>query len=176
MPERPTKVHSVTQDERAKRAYGIMAEIRATLYKRLADYVLNNESRIRAETLGEDSYSFSLQQLEELFLNKLNVVERAVTELSRSETREGQPMTTTYETIEVVAKREDLPQKVADALAEHGDSDLLDLCILRADEKQAEVLLVMAREETGVPPEPGEDDRQNSNDSETDSPEGDAGS
>jgi hypothetical protein len=44
-----------------------------------------------------------------------------------------------------------LPQKVADALAEHGESDFLDLSVLRADDKMAEVLLVLAREEAGAP-------------------------
>lgn len=163
MAGRPTqKTQPQTQDDRAKRAYGIMADIRATLYRRLADYVLANEGRIRAETLGEESYSFCLQQMEEQFLNKLNVVERSVAELSRCEQREGQPTATTYETVEVVARREELPQKVADALAEHGESDFLDLVVLRADEKQAEILLVMAREETAqaAAPErrPGEEE------------------
>jgi hypothetical protein len=128
-----------------------MAEIRTSLHRRLADYVLNNESRIRAETMGEESYSFCLQQMDEMFLNKLTVVERTVAELGRSESREGQPTATTYEAVELVARREDLPQKVADALADHGDSDFLELCPLRVDDKQAEVLLVLAREETGVP-------------------------
>jgi hypothetical protein len=138
------------QETRARRAFGAMTEIRSALYKRLCDYILTNESRLRDEVNGEDSYSFTLQQLDEQFLNKMNIVERAVSELSRCEPREGQTMTTTYEAVEVIARREELPQKVADALAEHGESDFLDLCVLRADDKQAEVLLVLAREETGT--------------------------
>ncbi len=130
-----------------------MTEVRNALYRRYVDYILANEHRIRDEVSGEDSYSFTLQQLDEQFLNKLNIVERAVAELTRSEFREGQTTTTTYETVEVIAKREELPQKVADALAEHGDSDFLDLCVLRADDKLAEVLLVLAREEAGPPPQ-----------------------
>jgi hypothetical protein len=141
--------NSTTSETRAKRAYAAMADIRNVLYKRYIDYILANESRIRDEVAGEDSYSFTLQQLDEQFLNKLNIVERAVAELTRCEYREGQTTTTTYEAVEVLARREELPQKVADALAEHGDSDFLDLCVLRADDKQAEVLLVMAREENG---------------------------
>ena len=162
MPGRPAKTHDKTQDDRTRRAYGIMADIRAALHRRLADYVLSNESRIRAETMGEESYSFCLQQMDELFLNKLNVVERTVAELGRSDSREGQPMATTYEAVELVARREDLPQKVADALADHGESDFLELCPLRVDEKQAEVLLVLAREETGVPMPESEDEADDS--------------
>ena len=153
MSGRPVKTQPTTQDDRVKRAYGIMSEIRTRLYRRLADFVLNNEQRVRAETLGEETYSFSLQQMDDLFLSKLNVVERAVAELSRHDAREVQTTTTTYETVEVAARREDLPQRVADALAEHGDSDLLGISILRADDKQAEVLLVMAREDVAPPQE-----------------------
>ena len=139
------------QENRAKRAFSAMLEIRNALYRRLVEYVLTNENRMRDEVSGEDSYSFTLQQLDEQFLNKMNVIERTVSELTRCEYREGQTTTTTYEAVEVVARREELPQKIADALAEHGDSDFLDMCVLRADDKQAEVLLVMAREEHGTP-------------------------
>lgn len=148
---RPVKTQPTAQDDRVKRAYGIMNDIRGRLYRRLAEYVLTNELRIRSETLGEETYSFCLQQMDDLFLNKLNVVERAVGELSRHDPREGQPTTTTYETVEVTARREDLPQRVADALAEHGESDLLSINVLRADEKHAEILLIMAREDVVQP-------------------------
>jgi hypothetical protein len=130
-----------------------MNEIRTRLYRRLADFVLKNEQRVRAETLGEETYSFCLQQMDDLFLSKLNVVERAVAELSRHDVRETQTTTTTYETVEVAARREDLPQRVADALAEHAESDLLGISVLRTDDKHAEVLLVMAREDVAPPQE-----------------------
>lgn len=136
-------------EKKSRRAYAAMADIRNALYRRMVDYVLANETRLKDEVSGEDSYSFTLQQLDEQFLNKLNILERAVSELSRCEFREGQTTTTTYEAVEVLARRDELPQKVADALAEHGESDFLDLCVLRADDKQAEVLLVLAREEHG---------------------------
>ncbi|MCZ7645812.1 MAG: hypothetical protein M5U26_11090 [Planctomycetota bacterium] len=147
MSGRPVRTPEVTADDRVKRAYGIMSDIRAKLYRRLADFVLANESRFRAETLSEDSYSFCLQQMEDQFLNKLNVVERAVVELARSEHPEAQTTTTTYETVEVVAKRDELPQKIADVLAEHAESDFLDMCVLRCDDEQAEVIVVLARED-----------------------------
>jgi len=138
-------------DNPSKRAYSAMLEVRNTLYRRLVEYVLANERRIKDEVGGEDTYSFTLQQLDEQFLSKLNIMERAVSELARCESREGQTTTTTYEAIEVLAKREELPQKVADVLAEHGESDFLDMCVLRADDKHAEVLVVLAREESGPP-------------------------
>jgi hypothetical protein len=136
-------------DNRPRQAYNAMLEIRNSLYRRMVEYVLTNHGQMLSEVNGEDSYNFTLQQMDEQFLNKMNVIERALCELARCEQREGQMMTT-FETVEVVAKREELPQKVADALAEHGESDLLDLCVLRADEKQAEVLLVLAREDNAA--------------------------
>ena len=145
---------NAAQEQRSKRAFNSMVEIRNSLYRRLVDYILTNESRLMDEVSGEDTYSFTLQQLDEQFLNKLNVVERAVGELTRCEHRDGQMTTTTYEAVEIMAKRHELPQKVADALAEHGESDFLDLCVLRADDKTAEVLLVMAREDSGTPAKP----------------------
>jgi hypothetical protein len=147
-----TTQENTQNEQRSKCAFNAMLEIRNALYRRLVDYVIVNESRMMDEAGGEDSYSFTLQQLDEQFLNKLNVVERAVGELNRCEHREGQTTTTTYEAVEIIARRQELPQKVADALAEHGDSDFLDLCVLRADDKTAEVLLVMAREDSGSPP------------------------
>lgn len=139
-------------ETRAKQAFTAMAEIRGSLYRRLVDYVLSHERRLRDEVSGEDSYSYTLQQMDEQFLTKLNVIERAVGELARFEPRDGQVTTTTYETIEVVAKRDELPQKIAEVLAEHGESDFLDLCVLRADDQKAEVLVLLAREDCGPPP------------------------
>lgn len=160
MSAKTTPSTNQSQEIRARRAFTAMSEIRSTLYRRLVDYVLGNERRLREEVSGEDSYSFLLQQMDEQFLNKLNIVERAVAELSRCESKDGVVTTTTYEAIEVSARREDLPQKIADALAEHGESDFLDLCVLRADEKQAEVLLVLAREDNGTPAAPAKPERQ----------------
>lgn len=139
-------------ETRNKRAYSVILEIRNILYRRLVEYVLANERRLKDEVTGEDSYSFTLQQVDEQLLSKLNIVERASCELARGESREGQTTTTTFEAIEVIAKREELPQKVADVLAEHGESEFLDLAVLRADEKHAEVLVVLAREESSPRP------------------------
>lgn len=134
-------------ENRAKRAFKALSQVRGTLYNRLADHILANRSRLREEAAGSEHGSFSLHAIDEQFLSKMNILDRAMGELSRPEPKEGQTTTTTYETIEVIAKREELPQKIADALAERGESDFLDLCVLKADENSAEVLLVLARED-----------------------------
>jgi hypothetical protein len=146
------KQHAPNSPEnRAKRAFKALSGLRSTIYTRLVDYVLLNRSRLREEASGQDLASYTHQQLDELFLTKMNILDRAMSEVARPEPREGQTTTTTYETVEVIAKREELPQKIADALAERGESDFLDLCVLRADEHSAEVLLILAREDQDVP-------------------------
>ncbi|MEI6235697.1 MAG: hypothetical protein WCT04_21790 [Planctomycetota bacterium] len=141
-------------ENRAKRAYKALSANRNTLYNRMVDFVLDNRGRMRNEVSGSDMGTFLLQQMDEQYLSKMHILDRALGELARPEPKEGQVTTTTYETVEVIAKREELPQKIADALAERGESDFLDLCVLRADETGAEVLLVLAREDFHVPVKP----------------------
>jgi hypothetical protein len=161
VPSDPGSPQEQPQQKRAKRAYRTMVDIRDELHARLVEYVLANKGRLHDEARGDDGYSFLLQQLDEQFLNKLNTVERALCELHQCEHREGQPTTTTYECLEVVARRDELPQKIADALAERSESDFLDMCVLRADDKQAEVVLVMAREDHRAPaPKPARPEKR----------------
>ncbi len=153
-------------ENRARRAYKALSSTRTTLYNRMVDFILENRSRMRDEASGAEMGGFTLAQLDETYLAKMQVLCRAMGELSHPEPKEGQTTTTTYETVEVIAKREELPQKIADALAERGESDFLDLCVLRADDQAAEVLLVLAREDHNVPikpkhPENVEQDGQN---------------
>ncbi len=138
-------------ENRAKRAYKALSQNRTLLYNRMVDYILDNRPRLRAEMSGAELGNFTLTQLEEQYLLKMQVIDRVMGEIARPEPKEGHTTTTTFETVEVVAKREELPQKIADALAARGDSDFLNLCVLRADDKSAEVLLVVAREEYNVP-------------------------
>jgi hypothetical protein len=141
-------------ENRARRAYKALSASRNTLYNRMVDFILANRTRLRDEVAGTDLGGFLHTQLEDMFLTKMQVLDRTMGELARPEPKEGQTTTTTYETVEVIAKREELPQKIADALAERGESDFLDLCVLRADDHAAEVLLVLAREDHNVPAKP----------------------
>ena len=138
-------------ENRAKRAYKALSQNRNTLYNRMVDYILENRARMRGEVNGADLSSFTITHLDEQYLSKMQVLDRVMGEISRPEPKEGQTTTTTYETVEVSAKRDELPQKIADALAERGESEFLDLSVLRADDNFAEVLLVLAREDYDVP-------------------------
>lgn len=127
-----------------RHALNLLNDVRTDLVRKLADYVVANSRRIRDETSGEDSYGFTLHQMDELFLIKLNIIERAMAELARLDVRET---STTYECIEVSAKREELPQRVADALADRGNAELLGIAVLSATAENADLLLVTNRED-----------------------------
>lgn len=147
------KIEKDKNEESSKRALLVMQDVRNALHRRLVGYVLNNAEGLRDESNSSENYNFLHQQMDEQILSKLCVASRALAELSQPDLREHQQMMmTTYETVEVIARREELPQKIADALAEHSESDFLDMSVLRADDQQAEVLLVLAREDNGLPP------------------------
>jgi len=147
------KIEKDKSEDPSKRAMLVMQDVRNALHRRLVGYVLNNAEGFRDESQTTENYNFLHQQMDEQILAKLCVASRALAELSQPDLREHpQLMMTTYETVEVIARREELPQKIADALAEHSESDFLDMSVLRADDQTAEVLLVLAREDNGLPP------------------------
>lgn len=153
MAANPGRLDREKSEDPSKRALLVMQDVRNALHRRLVNYVLNNAEGLRDESCSNENYNFLHQQMDEQILSKLCVASRALSELAVPDPRDNpQLMMTTYETVEVIARREELPQKIADALAEHADSDFLDMSVLRADEQQAEVLLVLAREDNGLPP------------------------
>ena len=127
-----------------------MHDVRSALHRRLVKYVLQHADGLREEAHSTDGYNFLHQQMDEQILAKLCAASRALGELNiQPEIREPQQLMTTYEAVEVTARREDMPQKIADALAEHSDSDFLNMSVIRADDQHAEVLLLLARQDTG---------------------------
>lgn len=137
-------------DDPAKQAFQVMLDVRTALHKRLVKYVLQNAEGLREEAHSTDGYNFLHQQMDEQILAKLCTASRALGELNiQPEMREPQQLMTTYEAVEVTARREDMPQKIADALAEHSDSDFLNMSVIRADDQHAEILLLLARQDTG---------------------------
>lgn len=160
-------------EDNSRRALQVMQDVRNALHRRLVNYVVSHAEGLREESSASENYNFLHQQMDEQILSKLCVASRALAELSQPDLREHpQLMMTTYETVEVIARREELPQKIADALAEHSESDFLDMSVLRADDQQAEVLLVLAREDNGLPPTAGaSESRPRGNSGETESGE-----
>jgi hypothetical protein len=69
--------------EHYERALQVLSRIQRTLVKRLTDFVIANESGMRQAAEGSDGYGFVLQQVDELFLSRLNLIERTIGELHK---------------------------------------------------------------------------------------------
>jgi hypothetical protein len=65
------------------RALGVLTRLQRTLVRRLREYVLENEEALRRAADGTEGYGFTLHQLDELFLSRLNLVERTIAELQK---------------------------------------------------------------------------------------------
>ena len=70
--------------DRHGQSLGILSRLQRTLIRRLMDYVVENESSLRMAVDGTEGYGFTLHQLDELFLGRLNIVERGIAELQKS--------------------------------------------------------------------------------------------
>ena len=66
------------------KALQVLTRLQKALLRRLADYVLENEATLRQAADGAEGYGFSLHQLDELFLSRLNLIERTMAELHKS--------------------------------------------------------------------------------------------
>ena len=132
-----------------RKSLGILSELRKSLCQRLTGFVTQNERQLRAEITGRDTFNLMLGQMDELFLSKLGVLDRAMYEINRGE----QPgaaaeQTTHFEVVEIRANREELPQKIANLLAEHAEKTLLQLIPLRTNQEDAELLAVFSHTTT----------------------------
>jgi hypothetical protein len=70
--------------ERHDRSLQVLMRIQRALLRRLSEFVVENEAGLRQAAEGGDGYGFVLQQLDELFLTRLNLVERTMAELHKS--------------------------------------------------------------------------------------------
>ncbi|MGH7143502.1 MAG: hypothetical protein ACREJ2_05125 [Planctomycetota bacterium] len=128
-----------------RKSLGILTELRKSLCQRMAQFVLTNERQLRAEITGRDTFNLMLGQMDELFLSKLGVLDRALYEVNRMEAPQASAeQTTHFEVIEVRSAREELPQKIANLLAEHAEKSLLQLLPLRTTPEEAELLAVFS--------------------------------
>lgn len=142
------KQHKTETLEQSRKAIRILDEVWRHLAVKLAQHVVEHAGQLRAETFNEESYGFALQQLEEKFLGRLSLVDRALSELQRMEQRlETREATTTFEAVTISANDTDLPQKIADLLAENASAEVVALELLRAREGKLDMLVVFARED-----------------------------
>jgi len=74
---------SSQEKDRNARSIQVLSRIQRALVRKLAEYVLENESSLRSAAEGAEGYGYTLQQLDELFLTRLNLIERAIAELQK---------------------------------------------------------------------------------------------
>jgi len=83
----PYKDDAVTMDDtdvrQNRRALGHLVEMQQALIRRLAAYVTENRSSLGMAADGVEGYGFSVHQLDELFLSRLNLIERTMAELQK---------------------------------------------------------------------------------------------
>lgn len=130
------------------KALGVLSELRKSLCQRIVAFVLQNERQLRAEITGRDTFNLMLGQIDEQFLSKLGVLDRAMYEINRGESAKHTEQTTHFEVVEIRASREELPQKIANLLAEHAEKSLIQLLTLRSSQEEAELLAVFSHTTT----------------------------
>lgn len=72
-----------SEKDKNTRAIQMLTRLQRVLARRLADYVLENEAALRGAAEGGEGYGYTLQQLDELFLTRLNLIERTIAELQK---------------------------------------------------------------------------------------------
>ena len=70
--------------QKQTKALQVLMNLQKALLKRLADYVLENQATLRQAAEGAEGYGFTLHQLDELFLSRLNLIERAMAEIHKA--------------------------------------------------------------------------------------------
>ena len=142
--KRPATAKRKLRESRVRSAISVLNEIRLSLVERMAEFITGKQGQLKAEAQGRDSYSFTLQQVEERFLNKIGTLDRALHVLGRMDVRE---VSTTFEAIEVKGSRIDIPQKLCDVLAEHSNAEVVDIIPMNLDDTHGELLVVLSTEE-----------------------------
>jgi hypothetical protein len=108
------------------KALQVLTRLQKALLRRLADYVLENEATLRQAADGAEGYGFSLHQLDELFLSRLNLVERAIAELQKSPAKGS----SRYRTLCFAARPDELEQKVNSRLEKMPEARILGISVL----------------------------------------------
>jgi len=83
----PYKDDALTMDDtdarQNRKALGLLVKMQQALIRRLGEYVTENRSSLKMAADGVEGYGFSVHQLDELFLSRLNLIERTMAELQK---------------------------------------------------------------------------------------------
>jgi hypothetical protein len=71
------------EKERHKKALSVLARLQKTFVRRLTEFVIENEASLENAAEGAEGYGYTLHQIDEMFLARLNLVERAMAELQK---------------------------------------------------------------------------------------------
>ncbi len=107
-------------------ALSTLGRLQKTLVRRLTDYVIENEDSLRLAAEGTEGYGYTLHQLDELFLSRLNLVERAIAELQKSPARGA----SRYRTLCFTARAEALEQTINSRLEKMPEARILGISVL----------------------------------------------
>lgn len=133
-----------TRGSKARDAIKILSDIRDGIIGRMANHILEQQTQLRSEINSPDSYSFTMQKIEENYMNRINLIERALHELSRLDVRE---VSTTFEAIKVTGSHDELRQKLCDLLADRANAVLMDIVAMKIDDANSELMVVLSTEE-----------------------------
>lgn len=158
--ERLRRLREERDARRTTRALDFLGEARTEMVRGMTDYIIRHRQRLRQELLSSENYGLVLQQIDDLFLNKLGALERIGMELDGGQSA-GRLEPVAYETLELSAPRKELPQKLKEALSAHADAELLQVLPLSAEGDQVEMLILLARP---LPREPQEEPRDDKDD------------
>ena len=90
------------------KALQVLVSLQKTLLGRLAEYVLDNEASLKQAADGAEGYGYSLHQLDEIFLSRLNLVERTIAELHKTPVAGGNR----YRSMVFHAPRDEVEQEI----------------------------------------------------------------
>ena len=111
--------------EQHNQALSALGRLQKTLVRRLTDYVIENEDSLRLAAEGTEGYGYTLHQLDELFLSRLNLIERAIAELQKSPARGS----SRYRTLCFPAGPEALEQKINSRLEKMPEARILGISV-----------------------------------------------
>ena len=136
--------------DRHGRALQVLSRIQRSLLRRLSEFVVENEGGLRQAAEGGDGYGFVLQQMDELFLTRLNLVERTIAELHKY------PMdgASRYRTLCFSVPRDSAEQAINTRIEQIPNARILGISAGPAGGRSQ----TGEDEDVAVDPDPGEDD------------------
>jgi len=108
-----------------EKALGLLVGMQQTLIRRLGEYVTENQSSLRLAAEGAEGYGFTVHQIDELFLSRLNLIERTIAELQKLPAGGG----SRYRTQCFLASRGEVEQEINSRLEKLTEARILGVSV-----------------------------------------------